>query len=310
VITADGTWAGAAGIDGPNGRRAQATDEFGIASVTKMILATLVLRLAEQDKVDLDAPLAKYLDGITVDSNGATMRQALAMRSGLGDTADAAIDKALAHCDRAWTRDEVIATIPAPFAAPGTTYHYSNPTYKLVGYAAEHAAGMPLATALRRNVLDPVSVDRILLQGPGSTTPKPWALPLEGFNGALDVAAYGTGGTLPCLGFSALSLGATAIASDAPSLARWAWGLFSGKIISAESLATMTTTDPAGHGLGIDRITDFAPDLAYGHAGSQSGYSALLTILPERKAVVVVFINDEQADPYATTASLIDGLGG
>ena len=47
----------------------------------------------------------------------------------------------------------------------------------------------------------------------------------------------------------------------------------------------MTTVDRSVHGLGIDRLSDFAPDVAYGHAGSQAGYSALLTMLPERRAV-------------------------
>ena len=42
----------------------------------------------------------------------------------------------------------------------------------------------------------------------------------------------------------------------------------------------------------------FAGDVTYGHAGSQAGYAALLTILPERQAVIVVVINDEAADPF------------
>ena len=64
----------------------------------------------------------------------------------------------------------------------------------------------------------------------------------------------------------------------------------------------MTTTDTDGHGLGIDRLADFAPDVAYGHAGSQAGYSALLAVLPERHAVIVVFVNDETADPFTGTS--------
>ena len=56
VITPGGTWAGAAGIGGPDGRKATASDEFAIASVTKMFTAALILRLAEQGRIDLDAP--------------------------------------------------------------------------------------------------------------------------------------------------------------------------------------------------------------------------------------------------------------
>jgi D-alanyl-D-alanine carboxypeptidase len=100
------------------------------------------------------------------------------------------------------------------------------------------------------------------------------------------------------------------MASDAPTLARWGWSLFAGDIISADSLHEMTTVHDGAHGLGIDRYVDFNPDVAYGHAGSMAGYSALLAVFPERRAVVVMFINDEQADPYARVRSLMAALDG
>ena len=54
-----GRWdvGGAAGIDGPKGRKAESTDEFGIASVSKVLLAALVLKLADQGRIELDAPI-------------------------------------------------------------------------------------------------------------------------------------------------------------------------------------------------------------------------------------------------------------
>lgn len=310
VVTPHGTWSGAAGIDGPAGQKAATDHEFGIASVSKMIVATLAMRLAELGKLDLDAPLANYLKGLAVNTNGATVRQALAMRSGLRDTAAGAVDQALAACGQAWPTEQVLGTIGAPVESPGVSYYYSNPTAKLVGMAAAQAAGLPLGEALRTYVLQPAGTDRILLQGEGASPPKPWALPIAGHGDPLAVDAFGTGGTLPCLGFSTLSLGASAIASDAPSLARWGWQLFAGKVINADSLKTMTTVDGAGHGLGIERIEDFSPALAFGHSGDQPGYAALLTVLPEKQVVVVTFINDQLGDPYATARQLVDALGG
>ncbi len=69
----------------PKGKPAGADDVFSMASATKPMVAALMLRLAELGKVDLDAPLASFgLDaGVT---NGATIRQALEMRGGLGET--------------------------------------------------------------------------------------------------------------------------------------------------------------------------------------------------------------------------------
>ena len=151
VITADGTWAGAAGVDGPKGRKAEPTDEFGIPSVSKVLLASLVLKLADEGKIELDAPLAAYLDGVDVDANDATVRQALAMRSGIGVTPDGVIDKALAECDSPWSTDDVLGTVPAPVRGRRHRYEYSNPTYKLVGVAAENASGKTLGDALERS---------------------------------------------------------------------------------------------------------------------------------------------------------------
>jgi CubicO group peptidase (beta-lactamase class C family) len=310
ILTRDGRWAGAAGVDGPHGRLAQPIDEFAIASVSKMFVATLVLRLVEQGKMDLDAPLATYLGDMAVDANGATVRQALAMRSGLGDTVDGAVDASLAHCDRALTTAEVLATIPKPFAEAGTAYRYSNPTYKLLHFAAQRVSGRPFAKALQAELLKPVGIDRILLQGPGSSPPKPWALPIEGQISSPKFTDVGMGGTLPCLGFSTLSLGASAIAADAPSLAAWGWQLFAGRIVNQATLAKMATFDASGYGLGLEQFTDFPDETVFGHSGSLAGYAAILAILPERQTVVALFVNNEDADVYAHLGRFIAAIRG
>lgn len=308
IVTKDGRWAGAAGVDGPHGRLAQPTDEFAIASVSKVFVATLVLRLVEQGEMDLDAPLARYLGDMAVDANGATVRQALAMRSGIGDTVDGAVAAALADCGHALTTAEVLATIPKPFAVAGAAYRYSNPTYKLLYYAAERASGQPFKKALRAELLKPVGIDRILLQGPDSSPPKPWALPLEGQISSPKVTDVGTGGTLPCLGFSTLSLGATAVAADAPSLAEWGWQLFAGKIVNPATLAKMATFDSSGYGLGLEHFDDYPGETVVGHAGGLAGYAAILAILPDRQTVVALFANNEKADVFADLGRFIAAI--
>src|SRR6478752_7721516 len=58
VLTPQGMWAGAAGIDGPGGRKATPDDVWAIASISKTFTAALVLKLAEAGKIDLDKPLS------------------------------------------------------------------------------------------------------------------------------------------------------------------------------------------------------------------------------------------------------------
>ena len=85
------------------------------------------------------------------------------MRSGLPDTPDAAIAKVNASPHRVWTTPEVIAAFPPAIALPGAAYNYSNPTYKLLGLAAEQVTGSPLAAAMRSEVLDPANSPKSLL---------------------------------------------------------------------------------------------------------------------------------------------------
>jgi len=300
VITADGTWAGAAGIDGPRERQATVHDEFALASISKTFVATLVLRLVEQGKIDLDAPLSAYLDGMTVDANGATVRQALAMRSGLPDTRYTIADACSSDPKRIWTTAEVLSTFDPPIAQAGARVIYSNPTYKLLRLAAEHATGTSFATAMRVALLDPVGADRIVVQGPDRLTPKPWALPLAGHTQGDDAKVFGQGGTLPCLADSTFSIG-NAMAGDAPTLAAWGWHLFAGDIVDAASLGAMED----GDGLGLERFSGFGNAIAYGHAGSKPGYGSILLSLPEEQALVVMFINDPDADVPAAAEQLL-----
>jgi D-alanyl-D-alanine carboxypeptidase len=304
VLTPHGIWAGAAGVDGPGRRKATPQDIWAIASISKTFTAALIFKLAEAGKINLDEPLSTYLSGVKADANGATVQQALAMRSGLPDTPDAAIAKMNASPQRVWTTPEVVAAIPPAISHPGAAYNYSNPTYKLLGLAAEQVTGSSLAEAMRSEVLDPAkSPKSLLVQTATSPTPKPWALPIS--PGDLTVAQYGTGGALPSVSDATFSLAASAMAGDARGVASWAWQLFAGNVVSKDSLAAMTQVDADGNGRGLDKFTDFGATAAYGHTGSKSGYESLLVAFPERQEVVVVGVTQRDADVTKIVADLL-----
>ncbi|MEO6715555.1 MAG: serine hydrolase domain-containing protein [Mycobacteriales bacterium] len=309
VITPDGTWAGAAGVDGPGGRAATAHDEFAIASISKTFTAALVMHLAEQGKINLDRPLASYLQGADANANNATVRQALAMRGGFGDTAPTVFDEVYADPTRAWTTAEVVSKIGPPLTPAGTEFHYSNPGYKLLGLAAEQVTGKSISTAMRDALLDPVHADGIVMQDPDHLTPQPWALPLKNFEGPLALTSYGKGSALPCMSDATFSRNAAGMASDAASLARWGWLLFSNQILQPQSLATMMTFDSDGHGIGVDKIPEYGP-AAYGFSGSKPGYHSVLAVLPERNTVMVMFINNADSDELTAGGKLLDALQG
>ena len=300
VITKDGAWTGAAGIDGPSGRVATVQDEFALASISKTFIASLVMRLAEQGKIDLDAPLASYLGKLHVDANEATVREALGMRAGLAETSPSISDQCASNPTRVWTTGEIVASFDPPIAKPGTRVIYSNPTFKLLRLAAEHAAGMPFEVLVREMLLAPAKADRIVVQGPGRTTPKPWALPLADHTQGDPIAVFGTGGVLPCLADATFSIG-NVMASDARSLAAWGWHLFAGDIVGPASLQQMME----GDGLGLERSYSVGGAIAYGHGGTKPGYGSVLVVLPDVQAVAVVFINDADADVSKVAVRLL-----
>ena len=308
VLTPQGAWTGAAGVDGPKGRQATPDDVFAIASITKTFTSALIMRLAEQGKIDLDRPLSTYLGSLQVDTNGATVRQALAMQSGIPDTAADSVAKILAEPNRVWTKDDVVAEFPKPETAPGVGFIYSNPTYKMLGMAAEEVTGSSLPAVMRAEVLDPAgSPKTLLMQSAETPTPKPWALPLT--SSGLDVADFGTGGALPSISDATFSLAGSAMASDAQSLASWAWQLFAGKVVSQESLTTMMTVDPDGKGLGLDKMTDFGSTTAFGHTGSKDGYQSQFFVFPDRQVVIAVFVNQGDVDLATIASQLLDASG-
>jgi D-alanyl-D-alanine carboxypeptidase len=291
VISPGGRWAGAAGVGGLDARKVTAEDEYYLGSITQIFTAALTMRLAEQGKIDLDAPLSTYLGDLAVDTNGATVRQALGMRSGIPDLGESAGEMIRAEPGRPWTLQEVIGHFLPATAAAGSAYIPAGPNYTLLAAASEHVTGTTFGEALRTSVLDPVHAPRIVQQATGVRTPKPWALPTAGHFAPLQPADYGADGVISFLSSVTFSYGYGSMASDAPSLARWVWQLFNGEVVSEDSLRQMLPpSDEYGHGL--MRISGVDSAAAIGQIGSKTGYSAMLVVYPEERVVVVMFVND------------------
>jgi len=93
-------------------------------------------------------------------------------------------------------------------------------------------------------------------------------------------------------GFIHMSIphGAGALYSTTEDLLRWELGLFGGKLISAASLAKMTTAFKNDYALGVTVQTTNGRKLIQ-HGGGIEGFNTLLAYYPDSKVTVAVLAN-------------------
>jgi CubicO group peptidase (beta-lactamase class C family) len=305
VMTADGTWSGATGS--ANGvRDVQVESQFGIASITKSVIAAQVMQLVEAGELSLDAPASDYLSAdLDFDTNGATIRQLLDMYSGIPDWySDEMEQRMAAHRRRNWTTAEVLALAGPERAPVDEEFAYADTNYNLLGLVIEHVTGRPLVNVLRQGVLRVDGTERLVYQPDEAPTP-PMAMP----DGESRAALAKGGGYLPSLSDASSAGAAGAIASDSPSLANWWRAFCAGELVSRDSLTEMSTFvgGPDGYGLGLFDVA--APyGVSVGHAGSNFGYVSWAGCELDAGAVVVVLSNHAFEDIGGMARPLLEAL--
>jgi D-alanyl-D-alanine carboxypeptidase len=290
IVAHRGTWVGAAGTadgEAPLDPAAQ----FAIGSVTKTITAAQVLRLVESGAVDLDRPIVEYLGKDDLATNGATVRQVLGMRSGIGDPqlrSDACLSDLAASISLADLRK---VPLGSPFFEPGTGFRYTSSNYDLAGILIEEVTGSTLASVLRSGVLSAPGLERLIYQDAERPTPPlaapfvtaPGSGPVPGPKELLELGA----GYLPARCLASAAGPAGGMASDAMTLARWGYLLYGGSVLGDEALADMTDFKDGYYGLGTQ--SDGAA--AVGHPGTVPGYTTQLLAYPEEGLAVAVLMN-------------------
>lgn len=281
-------WTGVAGQASITPARPITTETvFGIASITKTFVTALIMQLAEEGALTLDDRLALYLPDFPRAAR-VSLRHLLSHTSGIYDyfTNPRYVNEVYADTSRAWTFDEILDFVGAPYCDPGSCYHYSNTNFVLLGRVAEIAGGKPLHTLIRKRLLDPLGLTDTVFQ-PYEQTPLDHA---HGhlISGTGYVDHTGMSRIVPHRSAVTVAWAAGAMASNPSDLARWADALYGGEVVSADALAQMIDFQPPdGYGLGT-RSTVFSGRLAAGHLGGIRGFeSAMWHFMAEDVTIVV-----------------------
>jgi CubicO group peptidase (beta-lactamase class C family) len=150
------------GIAGPDGRAATPQTPFIIGSSSKSFTALAVMQLVEAGKIDLDAPVTKYLPWFrTTDliaSNHITVRNLLNQDSGMGVYAGR---QGMAEDDQSSSALEqgVRQLAGLQLSHPvGKAYEYSNVNYSTLGLIVQAVAGTPYEDYVRSKIFSPLQM--------------------------------------------------------------------------------------------------------------------------------------------------------
>ncbi|MEU6251032.1 serine hydrolase domain-containing protein [Glycomyces sp. NPDC047010] len=279
---------------------------FTLGSTTKSFTATALVILAEQGKVDFDAPVRRYLPGLALADEATaaaiTIGQLLNHTAGLDtwmllDTGDG--DDALERYVEALDRLTLIAR-------PGERASYSQAGYNLLGRVIEAVTGTTYEKAIGELLFAPLGLDRSTYFAAEAMTHR--------FSLGHNVTDEGTAVSRPWKLHRAQNPGG-GLSSSSRDLVRWArFHLGDGRtesgerLVSAEALHAMREQtvelrgSSIGDGLGICwflREVDGAA--TFGHGGSAYGQFADLIIVPEHDFAITVSTN---AEPGGTPCNL------
>ena len=265
---------------------------FELASLSKTVTATAAMRLVEQGKLDLDAPIRRYLPEFSVQDAAAsaaiTTRQLLTHSSGFEPTF--ALDDLGRESLARWsaTTGDLIQLAP-----PGRVWSYSNPGYGLAGRVIEVLAEMDVRDAFRALVFDPLGLERASARLEEVAT---WPMTLghqPGPNGAaVVVRPYSMGSSVPSGGVN-MSL------ASLMKYAGFHLGEHDGRegAIGRATRAAMQVEqlrkEPGGEGMAIGwHVRTLSGVLTAAHGGTAgAGHRCHLQIVPDRRLGFAILTN-------------------
>lgn len=304
---------------------------FDAASLSKVLVtAPAVLMLAEEGRIDLEAPITRYFADCTGGGKEAiTVRQLLTHTSGLASGLPA---------KPAWQGKEAalaLACAQTVTHPPGSFFRYSDINYILLGLLVERTADMPLDRFAQQRIFAPLGM-RNTGYRPLERMPAASIAPTQ--RGATDAAQLPTAHgdlapgaplqgvvhdpTVRRMGGVGGSAGVFSTAGDVARFARMLLGngaLDGVRILTPESVRLLTTVQsPSGiaalRGMGMDIDSPYAkrprgtvyPVGSYGHTGFTG---CILWVDPQSQSFYVFLSNRVYPDDRSVVLPLYTQLG-
>lgn len=280
----------------------KATTVFRTASIAKPMTATAVMRLAEQDKLDLDAPIQEYCPAFPEKRWPITARQLLGHLGGIRSYTSLAEATGTRHYPTVVESLALFKDDPL-LHEPGTKYTYSSYGYNLLGCAIEGASGMPYEDYMRENVFRPAGMSQTRADNMYVIIPhraRGYFRLAEKKYPQLPAAVkrYAKAGELynAPLHDTSMKLPAAGFVSTAVDLAKFAIAVQTGSLLKKTTLEQMWTRQKTRDGKQTDyglgwSIAELEGQKVMWHPGALVGVRTQLTLLPDQGIAIVVMAN-------------------
>ena len=298
VILPDGTtWIGVSGKSSDSEAMNSAM-LFGLASVTKTYIAALVVQLAEEGALSVEDTVGQWIPELGQIDGNLTIHQLLNHTSGLYRYQQkpefmAAIT---AQPERVWTPQEILEEFQGePECQPGLCFGESAMDYVLLGMIVEKTTGSSVSNQLIKRFFNPLKLEHTFLypeqKYPTEMMAHMW-WDVTGSGEPVDVVADTADLPLAALFSSVWTSGA--MHSTAEDLARFAKGLFEGRVLKEYSLEEMLSPGPElnagvhyGYSVIVKQINE---QTVYWHPGG-AGYSSIYFYFPKNGLTIAVLGN-------------------
>ncbi|MBV6624411.1 MAG: beta-lactamase family protein [Rivularia sp. (in: Bacteria)] len=267
---------------------------FRVASLSKLFTATAAMQLWEQGKLDINADANQYLTKFKINNPFSEPVTAAGMMTHTDGTTKRRIHLAADKPEKMLPLGDYLAKyMPAIEWKPGTLYSYSSHSTALLGYLVETISQTPFAEYIHQNILQPLNMNRTSFVQP---PPKPLA----------DDFATGyqySKGKYKAVPYLYLNIApAAAISTTATDMAHFMnaylqYGRYQDKRIlkedtAREMLERQFTHHPILPGTGYSFREQWINNIrTWGHLGNLRGYSASLTLMPEKNIGIFIANN-------------------
>lgn len=272
---------------------------FAIGSVTKQLTCAAAYLLADQGKLALTDPVARWYPQLPRAAE-VTLADLGAHVAGYRDYYP--LDYRDARMAAAIAPDALIAEYGAhQDFAPRARLSYSNTGYVVLGRVIEKVSGMGFGAFLAANVFQPLGMAHSAFGAPPAGAAEGHTALLRG---PVERAVPEADGW---------ALGAFGVYASAADLARWDVAFASGAILSEAARRALASPTPLSDGrtaeyscgLGVRRR---GGELVLGHAGAVEGFFAFNAIIPRTRSAVVLLVNDARRDVGDLHDLLVDRL--